>query len=98
MLQITYFASFIQTYVKVCKKNGDGTFFAMKEILLTNPNLGKTTSERNKSSGNIIQETKFLKEQVSILYLFKFLIKICRKYEMLCRKIDVMFKTRTSRQ
>ncbi|XP_028393171.1 serine/threonine-protein kinase Nek10-like [Dendronephthya gigantea] len=50
---------------KVCKKNGDGTCFAMKEISLTNPNLGKTTSERNKSSGNIIQETKFLKEQLN---------------------------------
>ena len=48
----------------MCKKSGDGTCFAMKEILLTNPNLGKTTSQRNKSTGNIIQETKFLKEQV----------------------------------
>jgi hypothetical protein len=60
--------------LQVCKKSGDGTCFAMKEILLTNPNLGKTTSERNNSSGNIIQETKFLKEQVHILYN---IFKIC---------------------
>ncbi len=63
----------------MCKKSGDGTCFAMKEILLTNPNLGKTSSERNKSTGNIIQETKFLKEQVqsrtqSIFLIFSKLI------------------------
>lgn len=61
-----FWGSIIVYVVQVCKKNGDGTCFAMKEILLTNPNLGKTISQRNKSSGSIIQETKFLKEEVHV--------------------------------